>query len=37
MAAVGKEHRLGRWWSDKAAKNIIALIPLDKTELELPT
>lgn len=31
MAAVGKEHRLGRWWSDKAAKNTIAIIPLDRT------
>lgn len=31
MAAVGKEHRLGRWWSDKAAKNIVALIPLHRT------
>lgn len=33
MAGVGKEHRLGRWWSDKEAKNIIALVPLDKTPL----
>ncbi|XP_052780912.1 U3 small nucleolar RNA-interacting protein 2-like isoform X2 [Mya arenaria] len=28
VAGVGQEHRLGRWWSNKAAKNSILVIPL---------
>ena len=26
VAGVGQEHRLGRWWSDKAAKNKLVVI-----------
>ncbi|XP_053377400.1 U3 small nucleolar RNA-interacting protein 2-like isoform X2 [Mercenaria mercenaria] len=28
IAGVGQEHRLGRWWSNKKAKNSICVIPL---------
>lgn len=28
VAAVGQEHRLGRWWSTKEARNVILIIPL---------
>ena len=28
VAAIGQEHRLGRWWTDKSVKNTIAIIPL---------
>ncbi|XP_060580979.1 U3 small nucleolar RNA-interacting protein 2-like isoform X1 [Ruditapes philippinarum] len=28
IAGVGQEHRLGRWWSNKKAKNSIHVIPL---------
>jgi ribosomal RNA-processing protein 9 len=28
VAAVGQEHRLGRWWRIKEAKNSIVVIPL---------
>lgn len=28
IAAVGKEHRLGRWWKVSEAKNSIVIIPL---------
>ncbi|XP_065909895.1 U3 small nucleolar RNA-interacting protein 2-like [Dysidea avara] len=34
VAAVGWEHRLGRWWSDKTAKNVIVLISLDRNSSE---
>ena len=27
IAAIGKEHRLGRWWNMKEAKNCILIIP----------
>jgi len=28
VAAVGQEHRLGRWWSIQGAKNGVFVIPL---------
>lgn len=28
VAAIGQEHRLGRWWKIKEAKNSIFVIPL---------
>ena len=31
IAGVGQEHRLGRWWSLKNAKNSVCLIPLRRT------
>lgn len=30
IASVGQEHRLGRWWRIKEAKNSIVIIPLLK-------
>ncbi len=30
VAAVGQEHRFGRWWKESAAKNRLAIIPLDR-------
>lgn len=30
IAAVGQEHRLGRWWRIKEAKNSVVVIPLLK-------
>lgn len=30
IAAIGQEHRLGRWWRIKEAKNSILVIPLLK-------
>lgn len=30
VAGVGQEHRLGRWWKDRNAKNGIAILPLHK-------
>ncbi|KAL8578592.1 pre-rRNA processing protein [Nucella lapillus] len=30
VAGVGKEHRLGRWWSIKTARNQVLVIPLSK-------
>lgn len=30
IAAVGQEHRLGRWWRIKEAKNSVIVIPLLK-------
>lgn len=32
IAAIGQEHRLGRWWRNKDAKNVILVIPLIKKE-----
>ncbi|KAG5680767.1 hypothetical protein PVAND_010254 [Polypedilum vanderplanki] len=32
IAAIGQEHRLGRWWKLKEAKNTILVIPLKKIE-----
>ena len=33
IAGIGQEHRLGRWWRLKEAKNSICVIPLNlKTE-----
>jgi len=29
VAAVGQEHRLGRWWRIKEARNSIVIIPLN--------
>ncbi|XP_053152145.1 U3 small nucleolar RNA-interacting protein 2 isoform X2 [Hemicordylus capensis] len=31
VAGVGQEHRLGRWWRIKEARNSICIIPLKKT------
>ncbi|XP_065174537.1 U3 small nucleolar RNA-interacting protein 2-like isoform X2 [Sycon ciliatum] len=36
VAGVGQEHRLGRWWSVKKAKNRVAIIPLPKKESSKP-
>ena len=36
-AAIGQEHRLGRWWRLKAAKNALCLISLDKRQEPEPT
>lgn len=30
IAAIGQEHRLGRWWRIKEAKNTVMVIPLLK-------
>lgn len=30
-AGVGQEHRLGRWWRLKNAKNAVYVIPLQKS------
>ena len=30
VAGVGQEHRFGRWWRNKTAKNSVAIIPLQK-------
>ena len=35
-AAVGQEHRLGRWWRIKAAKNALCLVSLDKRQEPKP-
>lgn len=32
VAAVGQEHRLGRWWRIPEAKNSIVIIPLVQTK-----
>lgn len=32
IAGIGQEHRLGRWWKIKEAKNVILVIPLIKKE-----
>ncbi|XP_055351379.1 U3 small nucleolar RNA-interacting protein 2-like [Paramacrobiotus metropolitanus] len=32
VAAVGQEHRLGRWWRDSAAKNSVCVISLKRKE-----
>lgn len=32
VAAVSREHRLGRWWCMKEAKNRIAVVKLSKTK-----
>ena len=34
VAGIGQEHRLGRWWSIKQAKNSVCIIPLKKIESE---
>ncbi|MBN3302111.1 U3IP2 protein, partial [Amia calva] len=34
VAGVGQEHRLGRWWRIKEAKNGLYIIPLKKKTLE---
>ena len=31
IAAVGQEHRLGRWWRDSSAKNSVVIIPLQQS------
>ena len=30
IAGVGQEHKLGRWFKDKSAKNSVVVIPLKK-------
>lgn len=32
IAGIGQEHRLGRWWKLKEAKNNILVIPLNRVE-----
>jgi len=32
IAGIGQEHRLGRWWRLKEAKNVVLVIPLQKKE-----
>lgn len=32
IAGIGQEHRLGRWWRLKEAKNVILVIPFQKKE-----
>ncbi|XP_041347577.1 U3 small nucleolar RNA-interacting protein 2-like isoform X2 [Gigantopelta aegis] len=34
VAGIGQEHRLGRWWRLKEAKNSVCVIPLHKKEKE---
>ena len=34
IAAVGQEHRLGRWWRIKEARNSIVVIPLNHKKSE---
>jgi len=37
VAGLGQEHRLGRWWRFKEAKNQLVIIPLDKKAPDEPT
>jgi len=37
VAGIGQEHRLGRWWRLKEAKNSICIIPLIKKDTEEKT
>ncbi|NXF38229.1 U3IP2 protein, partial [Nyctibius bracteatus] len=37
VAGVGQEHRLGRWWRVKEAKNSICIIPLKRSAPTPPT
>ncbi|XP_063072461.1 U3 small nucleolar RNA-interacting protein 2 isoform X2 [Engraulis encrasicolus] len=37
VAGVGQEHRLGRWWRLKEAKNGLYIIPLKRKDPEVPT
>ena len=30
VAGVGQEHKFGRWWKDRTARNSIVIIPLQK-------
>lgn len=32
VAAIGQEHRLGRWWRNQKAKNLVLIIPLTKKQ-----
>lgn len=32
LAGVGQEHRLGRWWRIKQAKNAVYVIPLPRNK-----
>uniref|UniRef100_T1IIB2 U3 small nucleolar RNA-interacting protein 2 n=1 Tax=Strigamia maritima TaxID=126957 RepID=T1IIB2_STRMM len=34
IAATGQEHRLGRWWRNKKAKNSVVIIPLIKKPIK---
>lgn len=35
IVAVGQEHKNGRWWTDKEAKNCIVVVPLEQKEKKL--
>uniref|UniRef100_A0A8D0FZA8 U3 small nucleolar RNA-interacting protein 2 n=1 Tax=Sphenodon punctatus TaxID=8508 RepID=A0A8D0FZA8_SPHPU len=37
VAGIGQEHRLGRWWRIKEAKNSICIIPLKRAAGSTPT
>lgn len=32
VAGIGQEHKLGRWWRIKNAKNALCIIPLERRE-----
>lgn len=32
IAGIGQEHKLGRWWRIKNAKNALCIIPLERRE-----
>lgn len=32
LAGVGQEHKMGRWYTEKSAKNSVVVIPLRKKE-----
>ncbi|CAB4025935.1 U3 small nucleolar RNA-interacting 2, partial [Paramuricea clavata] len=34
VAGIGQEHRLGRWWRLKDAKNCVCIIPITRTTNE---
>ena len=36
VAGVGQEHRLGRWWRDKAAKNKVVIIKVPDLQAVWP-
>lgn len=36
VAAIGREHRLGRWWNFKEVKNSIMVIPMLKLDNNPP-
>ena len=36
VAGLGQEHRLGRWWSDKTARNKLAVIRVNSQDVNPP-